>query len=250
VSATGRTRAEIFTPHVWNPERDEVVRSRYFSDGAKAVATSLGVTVAAVFHRSRRLGLLKNRPWTDTDDETMRELWGEMSLRQLSRRLGRTQAAVYARGQALGLTSRVPQGFEYLTSAAARTGYGTGQLRVILRWAGVDIKRAVARPRKDRKAKRHHGIVVPFDVDQAIALWLESETLNAAAIARGVSCDVLARRLALVEGVPPKPGGKRRWRIPTALIDHAVAMSLPPLNRPRGRRGRYSSWERTEERAA
>jgi hypothetical protein len=250
MSATGRSKSEIFTAHVWTPERDAVVRARYFTDGAAPIAADLGVTVAAVFHRASRLGLLKSRPWTEGDDKAMRELWGEMNLRALAKHIGRTQAAVYTRGQILGLTSKVPQGFEYLTSAAVRTGYGTGQLRKILAWAGVSIGRAVGRPRKQRKTRRHFGIVVPYDVDQAIVRWLESESLNAAALARGVTGETLARRLALVEGVPPKPPGKRRWRIPTALIDRALAMPLPPLNRPRGRRGRFAAWDRTEARAA
>ena len=49
----------------------------------------------------------------------------------------------------------------------------------------------------------------------------EIETV--AARSRGHSSEWLARRLRGVDGVPKKPGRKVPWRIPTAVIDRALA---------------------------
>jgi hypothetical protein len=216
---------------------DAVIRSRYFTDYAKDIAADLGVSTTALFHRARRIGLKKNRAWTAENDAELRDQWGEYSLAQLSDRLHRTKAALYYRGQLLGLTSKVPRGFEFLTHAADRTGYCTTQLRQILKWAHVKLRLAMGRPTKARS--RHFHIVDPFDVDQAIANWLRTEPLFTAATRRGVSVAVVERRLQLVKGVPPKPGKRKHWRVPSELIDKALATPLPKPNRRRGGHGHF-----------
>jgi hypothetical protein len=222
----------------WTPAMDAELRRRYFSEYVKDIAADLGVSTIALFHRARRIGLKKNRQWTAANDLELRELWGECSLAELSGRLKRTQATLYWRGQLLGLTSQVPRGFEYLTHAADRTGYDTGQLRAILKWAGVRLRVSMGRPVKHR-SRRHH-IVDPYDVNEAIARWLRTEPLASAASRRGVSASVLERRLRLLPKVPRKPKGKKHWRVPSDLIDQALATPLPKPQRRHGAHGYFA----------
>lgn len=175
----------------------------------------------AVYHRARVLRVLSHARWTKNDDRNLRELWGERTLRGISARLGRTTQAVFHRAQKIGLSLGCPDGAEYLTHSAERTGYSVETLRMILDRSGVAIRRTMSRPLGRRVGRPCH-FVDPFEVDEAVEAWLKTEPLASAARRRGLDDSTLARRLRGVEGVPPKPVGKRHWRIPTAVIDRVV----------------------------
>lgn len=163
-----------FGPTVWSPERDAEVRRRYPKESGEALAASLGISTSALWQRVNRLGIAKHPRWTAADDERLLLLWGETSLEGVAAAMGRTVRAAYWRAKLMGLPLGCPQGHEYLSAAAARTGYATYQLREILKHARVAIKRAMVRPTGPRSVRLHH-VVVPFDVDRAVECWLQKE---------------------------------------------------------------------------
>lgn len=213
----------------WTEVEDAILRQHYVPAGAVETARLVGRTVSATCHRAKRLGLCRVRRWTAAEDNYLRNSWGHEQVTRIARKLNRKATAIYWRAGQLGLARGCPDGFEYLTEAAARTGYSTQQLRMILRWARIDgavgIHRSLSRP---TGARRSYHFVEPFDLDQAIAKWNETETVHAAARARGLVSETLADwlREARAAGVPipAKPEQpKAHWRIPSVLIDQVLA---------------------------
>jgi len=212
-----------FRPN-WTADEVAVLRARYESEGPVPIADDIGRTWRAVHRKARRLGLYRNRPWATADENLLRNIWGEVSLEEAAARLGRSQEALIVRAEILGIGGACPRGREYLSVAAKRTGYAVCQLREILKAAGVAITPALASPRSTRK--NFYFVVDPFDVDEAVKKWLSSETLATAARKRGVHTRYLSRRLRRLDGVPKKPSRGKHWRIPTAVIDRALAIGV------------------------
>lgn len=217
----------------WTPAEDVVLRERYVTDGAQACVVALGRSWAAVTQRARRLSIVRRRRWTPRDDLRLSALWGTTTIARVAAQMGRTPRTVYWRAQRLDLGLGCPEGMEYLTHAAERAGYATASLRIILRWAGVRIARAASRPDAAPRSRRLRGewVVDPDDVDDAIARWHTTETLEGAARRRGVGSCVLVRLLgeAAARGdarVPPKPARPHaHWRVPSALVDDLLAVA-------------------------
>lgn len=205
----------------WTPAEEAIVLARYAADGPAVLAAELGRSWVAVTKRAKRLGARRRQPWTEADDARLRLLWGEHSTTGVAKRIGRTPLATYQRAMEIGLPLGCPQGREYLSSAAKRAGYTIRSLRMILRWAGVEIRRAMSRP---AERLRYMHTVDPQDVDDAIAGFLATETLQAGAIRHGICAETLERILG-ESGIdlPPKPKNKQHWRIPSETIDAAVA---------------------------
>lgn len=231
----------------WTQEEIDALCVAWDAGGIYAARAALPHrSVAALYHKTQRLGRYRRRRWTLDDDRRLRALWsGETQLRQIAATLRRTTKTTYWRAQKLGLPLGCPHGWEYLSRAAKRTGYCTTQLRPILEAADVEVRHALARPAK-RRGKRGAGrfafIVWPADVDVAVARWLETEPLSAAARRVGVSADTLARRLLSV-GVEKPRVGKFRWRIHPDEVALALAQPRPAIGRhnaERGPRGRYA----------
>lgn len=205
----------------WTDEETAVVRERYLLDDPADIAARLGRTRSCIMQKACKLGIATIRKtWSAADLRILRNLWLEGSLTAIAVRLGRTKMSVYEKGQRIGLQVGAPPGWEYLDGAASRTGYHRDQISMIMKWAGMPVRRAMARPTKGAAYRRR--IVDPGDVDTAIERWLATETPSAAARARGIHPATLARKLKGVIGLPPKPTGKTHWRIPSDLIDQAV----------------------------
>lgn len=220
---TKRRMSSAITGRPWTPAEDEAIRESYRSGGARDLAPRFGRTLTAVYGRARRIGVHARARWTRADDRRLRNLWPEYSLTEVSRRLDRTALAVFQHAKEIGLALGCPDGFEYLSHSAVRTGYSTATLRNILERSGIQIRRTMSRPLKgSKKRRRPCHFVEPFEVDEAIKAWLLTESLEAAAKRYGLRGDTLARRLSAVEGLPPKPTGKRHWRIPSDIIDRAM----------------------------
>ena len=164
------------------------------------------------------------RRWAPRQDERLVLLWGTMTLRKLAAEFGRTQLTVYWRARGLKLTCGVPRGSEYISVAAKRTGFDTGQLRRILRAAGVKIRLAMARPKPGQT--RHFHFVDPLDVDDAIAAWATEETPHVAAIRLGTSDSIVRAALVAAGHEPPTRSGFH-WRLPSTTIDAALAAYRP-----------------------
>lgn len=231
VATSRRTAAELRRARPWLPAEDALLRERYVADGAQACAEVLGRTYRSVTKRAQRIGVVRIQRWSRRDDERLRVSWGSRSIKQIATELGRTTTAVYWRAGHLGLGRGCPKGWIYLSEAAQRTGYATGQLRRILRWADVSIQRALTLPDRRRRTGHVSWYVDPFDVEDAVERWHLTESLFAAARRTGLCASVLARLLdeAAARGdkrVTPRPEGRRHWRVPTALVDELVTAYL------------------------
>lgn len=214
---------------VWTPQKDALLKEQYVARGATWCATELGITWRACTKRASRLGIRRLVPWTAKDDQHLRMIWGVIPIKAIAREMKRTAIAIYARATTLGLQRGCPQGYEYLSVAAARTGYQTSQLRRILRWGGVQILRAMTRPDRCFGGLRTHHMVEPSDVDDAVTAWLLTEPVEAASRRHGYTSAVLVRLLEEAKSrgdgrVPSRPRkGGVHWRVPTILIDELFA---------------------------
>ena len=212
----------------WSPAEDEVLLKAYARGGLQAAKAVLpGRTGPSIYHRvSRQKGAVICLPWSKRDDARLRLLWGGDggSLKVIARKLGRTVRATYQRAQALGLPLGCPQGHEYLSHAAERTGYALSQLRAILEWAGVTIRPALSRP--TRKPQRAHT-VDSYDVDVAIERWQQGEPVETAARRLGACSGETLKRYLRRLGIRP-PGGRRHLRVTDDQIQAALALRIPP----------------------
>ncbi len=231
----------------WTPAEDAALRAGYEHGKAPEIAAQLGRTFQSVFKRASRLGLGARRRWTNDDDRRLRNWWGEFTIETLAKRLNRTPATTFWRAQKLSLKLGAAPGTEYLTHAAKRAGYTVSSLRRVLRRSGVEIKRTMSRPEKG--TRRHYHCVDPVLVDQAVAAWLKTEPLEAAARSRGVSAEILVNRLRDITDAPKKPTDRSHWRVPTEILDRAISVPLVDRRKfkPRGDRG---LWLVKERRAA
>jgi hypothetical protein len=205
----------------WTEEEKALLRRAYITGGIKAAKAAFPHRSEwGLYHILHRMGVQRARRWTREDIDHLRTYWGTETLPSLCRTLKRTRPAICGKARLLGLPLGCPQGLEYLTRAARRTGYKVKQIRRILRWAGVGIKMAYsARP----KFRTH--IVDPFDVDEAVKEWHETETLDAACKRLGIDDRTLKRRLERVGVTPCKtdPENPRaHYRIKTKDIDTAM----------------------------
>lgn len=166
--------------------------------------------------------------WThDDDDKRLRRLWdGEQTLRHIAIALDRTPITTYWRAQRLGLPLGCPDGWEALTHAAIRTGYGTGQLRRILAACGIEPTKRITRilpVRGNRRQVQRCHIVWPADVDAAVESWCEADTLEGHARRRGVCAETLRRRLDSIGITRPADLGKRHWRLSEEDVERALS---------------------------
>lgn len=170
--------------------------------------------------------------WTGAEAKRLRMAWGLESLRVIARKLGRSPITVYYFAQKLKLPLGCPQGYEYLTAAAKRTGFDTKSLRAVLRAADVKIKLAMAKPSKPRGKGKRRGsrthVVLPDDVDMAVQRWTTKECLPDAARRLGTTREIL--RAALVAAGHTPPRHKYRWRVLPAVADAAMASYRPGMS--------------------
>ena len=207
----------------WTPKQEAVLRTRYVTDPTRAIAADLGRTPAAIRKRASILGIVCERPWAEADRSSLRLLWSEMTLKDLAKHLGRTESAVYTRAAREGLPLGCPRGKEFVSDAAKRTGFAVITLQRILKRHRVVVSPSMSRA---CGAARHHGVVDPLDVDEAVRAWLETETLEAAARSRGVSAERLQGALRALPGAPRKPRKKGgHWRIPSEVVERALGRS-------------------------
>jgi hypothetical protein len=206
----------------WSPAEDAILRENYQKLGAEKTAAILGRSVCSTHHRSQRLKVFTHARWTKADDRKMSMLWGEIGVAAVAKAMNRTEDSVYFHAKKIGLSRGLQPGMEYLRNAATRTGYSPQALARILEWAGVHPQRTMSRITKG--AAYRWRMVDPEEVDDAISRWMESEVLNDAARRRGIEGGTLIRLLkASGLELPPRPGNRGWWRIPTATIDKAIA---------------------------
>lgn len=213
----------------WTEAENAYLRERYVADGAAACGVELGRPWRSVASRASKMKLTRVRPWMNGEDGRLAVMWGVHPIAHIAKALGRSEMSIYWRAGELGVGLGCPQGHEYLTAAAHRTGYALATLRRILNWARVRIERAWINPTKGPSTgRRLRHVVEASDVDEAVAAWCALETVEHAAERLGI-CGVALTRL-LVEAqksgddrVSPKPKRRRHWRLPSDVIDVIVA---------------------------
>lgn len=155
---------------VWTPAEDLLLRATWTAGGIAAARSALPARSAfSICYRARRLlGPVRRRKWTPREEVKLRAMWdASYTLPWLARKLGRSEKAVYEKAQALGLSLGCPQGYEYLSNAAARTGCTRRQM-----------KRALAHSHKhqplslSRRARERNVLVEPDVADVAVAAWV------------------------------------------------------------------------------
>lgn len=208
----------------WSDDEIALFGEAWDAGGYKAVQRVLPHrTKGAIFHRAARMGLRRRRRWTKAADTELRDLWSfGTPLTTIARRLGRTKATTYWRAQKLGLPLGVPGDFEHLTTAGRRAGYDPGQMRRILAWAGVPVRRSISRPGKSRTGRRFH-VVETVLCDEALARWHATEPVETAARRVGLTGDCLRRLLRRAGLIPPKQSRRLHIRVTDEQVQAALA---------------------------
>lgn len=163
--------------------------------------------------------------WTDEEEERLRRILNaRLSLKKAAAALGRTEKAVYEHAHALGIAVGCPEGHEYLMTAMERSGFtNVAAFRQLLRRAGVAIHVSMSDPY--RRGVYRRSFVDPFDVDEAVATWVASEPVNAAARARGLNGITLTSWLIDAGVLESRVGAGDRTqrRVASDVIDRVVA---------------------------
>lgn len=213
-------RVENGNERRWSAAEDAAIRARYPEVGGD-LAADLGRPLLSLYERASRLGVSVEPRWTPADDRRLTMIWGEATLNVIAKRMGRTPVSVYWRASKIGLRCGCPQGMEYITNAARRTGFAVDTFKRIIAWAGVKASKTMSRP----GARYFRCLVVePDDADDAVKRWLDAETIDEAARRIGVDKGTMARwLLASGRELPPRPAVGCHWRVPIEVIDAVVA---------------------------
>lgn len=118
-------------------------------------------------------------------------------------------------GKASPARAPIPVGAEFLSDAAERTGYKPEQIAKIIAWHGAEVRRW------GNGRRRARPWALRADVDAAVAAWLDTETVQAAAQRRGIPPTTLRDWLAAAGH--KRPARHQHWRLPSATIDAVVA---------------------------
>ena len=207
----------------WTSAEDDALRLAYTTGGPTAARQALPHRSLPSLHkRACKLRCTRIPHWTPEEDSRLRLLWGDgHTVNYVARKLGRPPFGVYERARTIGLPCGCPQGHEYMTHAARRTGYTIPALRHILRWAGVPIRPAMSLPTPRPKRGR---VVDSGDLDDALDRWIQTEPVESAACRIGACGETVKRRLAVI-GIA-MPGGRRHLRVTADQVNHALALEV------------------------
>lgn len=204
----------------WSDSDDAKLRRSFTAGGVLAALRALPKrTRPAVWRRARRLGLQREPQWPPQDDATLRELWAQARpLHEVAARFQRSQEAVAARAHKLGLRRGCPDGWEYVTAAARRTGFDEPLFRKVLAAAQVEVRPALTF--HQGRTSRRTEIVHSEGADLAVAHWMTGAPLAVQARRYGVACETMERRLAKVGVRRPRP--RRHWHVSDADVARAM----------------------------
>lgn len=225
----------VATRRPWTAAELSALRARYLTDSGAVLAREFGRTRDALWKKAEVLGLKKLGRWSSTDDRRLWSLWGETPLEIIASLMGRTAIVVYEHARKIGLRCGAPQGFEYLSAAARRVGFTREQLRPILQWAGVRLRRTMSKP----GSRLRSSMVMPCEVDAAVAEWHRTETIESARRRLGIAHPTLRRWLIEAkangdQSVPERPGVRRaHWHVPSTVIDKVAGERLPRFGKKR-----------------
>ena len=123
----------------------------------------------------------KGQRWSKEETEYLRRMWGREPIGGIARMTGRTPRSIAIRLRALGIPFGVPEGYESLLACTKRTGFCMLTLKMVLKFGNVPTHLHHGRNWKQWKRQYRHRVVDKFDVDEAIAKWLSTETIPQAA---------------------------------------------------------------------
>lgn len=212
-------------PQPWTESEIATLRAVYQHGGSHAAVAALPHrSRPSIFQKAIRLGLRNKRSkWTAGDHARLRRLWNaDLTLEAIATALGSTPIGVIGVAKRLGLPA-VPEGFEYLTHAAKRTGVDVHQLRRILHACHVWVRPTLSRPPPKGVTPSHKRLMVwPAEVDDAIAEWFARETLQSAGERLGMTDASLKRRLAAAGVGKRRRARNARWRLSAADLEKAL----------------------------
>jgi hypothetical protein len=123
--------------YVWTPERDQVLRERYYVEGrcqARALARIIGWPDWAITRRAQELGLtrapIERRAWTPEEEAFLLEHAGSRHVRWMARQLGRGLTATVLKLKRMRISRRWREGYTLRELVAC---FGVDH-KVIRRW--------------------------------------------------------------------------------------------------------------------
>jgi hypothetical protein len=204
-------------------------------------------TLSSLRQRAHKMGLCYETHWTDAEDARLIFMWETpLALASIATRMGRTPLAIYSRAKKIGLSVGCPDGFEYVSTAAKRTGFELATLRRVLAFSRVKEHRSLAQPKRTRRYQSHHFVCID-SVNDAVVKWHASEPVTAAARRRGLSQLTLRRWLIDAGALSKSRAWKKHHRIDSEIIDLVISNRAPTreLLSAAGRRGGLSKAQRT-----
>lgn len=200
----------------WTAQEDSFLEASHKKLSLTELGERLGRTKMSVAKRCVVLGIGTRQRWTREEDHRLGFLWiTTMPILAMSRRLKRSPQSICRRAKKLGLPSTMPDGYEFVTASARRTGFTTPTLLRILQWAEVPLHLARnhyagSRPSTARvRGPYHQRYVDPFDVDEAIERWHLTAPVEEIAHHHGLDGTTLRKRLAREGRLPRSESGKR-----------------------------------------
>lgn len=107
----------------WTPQQDEMVREQYEAMGAKRLAEEMGLTVDAVLHRAKLLGIKYRKfIWSEEKLAVLEKRYATDGPQKLAEEFGTTHWAVTAKARRLGIGSTrktPPKDFEWTDEMVA-----------------------------------------------------------------------------------------------------------------------------------
>lgn len=165
----------------WTEEEIAALRAVWSSGGIHAAREALpGRSERAIYSKAwELLGAVRYRAWTPAEEERLRGMWdAATTLPRLAQIFGRTELAVYHKAHDLRLGVGCPQGYEYFSQAARRTGCSREQLRRALRTyrdpeaMASEQTASLRRPLSlSPRARKRNLLVEPDTADAAVAKW-------------------------------------------------------------------------------
>lgn len=229
----------------WTKAEKRTLRRVYPKGGVDAAADALpGRTRPAIWKMAARLGMRGHRmfsgKWTPEQVATLKSLWGWEPVHSIARTLDRPLASVAYKASGLGLSMKtLPEGYEYVRSAAERTGFDYTALLSILALSHVKPRPHWGRTRitPGKKGANRRHIVESDAVDRAVARWMKTETVEEAHHRTGLSTARLMKiltaakvpiaRIAIVGAKRRRDSKGERAAALRSIIDQRLEAGAP-----------------------
>jgi transposase-like protein len=195
---------------------DDLIALRQAGHSYREIAQRTGISSSALKRQLRQHSPRTRSPWLQQDDDMLTLLvQSGASVGEMRRALNRDESALYKRAVHLGIGVGCPPETELAQTAARRSGFAASAFARIMEWAEVKAGKSFSRG----AGRKCYEVA---NVDEAVARWLRTETVNAAALRLGVPTSTLLRWLR-EEGILPTGRLSRTMhRVESALLERVV----------------------------